>query len=108
MLSIGGRHTLINSVLSSVPLYALSMYKVPDTIMRDLDKIRCRFLWQGTDRSRKKYALINWSVACLSKQYGGLGILDLRNMNTALLLKWWWKFKDSEWLLENTYPISIS
>lgn len=26
MLSIGGRHTLVNSVLSAVPLYTLSVY----------------------------------------------------------------------------------
>ena len=36
-------------------------------------------------------------MACLAKQYGGLGILDLRDMNNALLLKWWWKFKDNDY-----------
>ncbi|XP_078150904.1 uncharacterized protein LOC144546233 [Carex rostrata] len=94
LLSIGGRHTLLNSVLSATPLYAMSLHKIPYTIIAEIDKIRCRFLWQGTSRSRKKYALVNWRKICLAKEYGGLGILDLRDMNQALLAKWWWKFKD--------------
>ena len=32
LLSIGGRVTLINSVLSSIPLYALSVYQIPLTV----------------------------------------------------------------------------
>ncbi|XP_078156636.1 uncharacterized protein LOC144552546 [Carex rostrata] len=61
---------------------------------KDIDKIRCRFLWQGSDKQTKKYALIKWPIVCLDKEYGGLGILDLEYMNMALLVKWWWKFKD--------------
>lgn len=30
----------------------------------------------------------------MKKQYGGLGVLDLRDMNTSPLLKWWWKYRD--------------
>lgn len=59
LLSIGGRHTLLNYVISAVPLYALSLYHIPVTLLHEIDKIRCRFLWQGTDRSRRKYSLVN-------------------------------------------------
>lgn len=110
LLSIGGRQTLLNYVLSAVPLYALSLYRVPLTVLKDIDKIRCRFLWQGTDKSRKKYALLRWSVVCLTKSHGGLGVLDLRDMNFALLSKWLWKFKDptytSNWKTLITYLYS--
>lgn len=71
MLSIGGRLTLINSVLSSIPLYTLSIFKVPNYVIKQIDSIRCRFLWQGTVRSRKKYALVNWQAACFAKEVGG-------------------------------------
>lgn len=87
MLSIGGRSTLINSVLSSIPLYTLSIYRVHVGVINKIDKIRRRFLWQGTTIGRKKYSLVNWYKVCLSKEYGGLGILDFRQMNTALLHK---------------------
>lgn len=89
MLSIGGRLTLINSVLSSMPRYTLSIFKVPIAFIKQVDSIRCRFLWQGTVEKRKKYALFNWQVPCFAKEVGGLRILNLAQMNVVLLLKWW-------------------
>lgn len=87
MLSIGGKLTLISSVLSPIPLYILSIFKIPKYVIQQLDRIRCIFLWQGFSKSMKKYALVNWTLACLSKEVGGLGILDRKQMNVALLLK---------------------
>lgn len=87
ILSIGGKLTLISSVLSPIPLYILSIFKIPKYVIQQLDRIRCRFLWQGSSKSMKKYALVNWTLACLSTKIGDLGILDLKQMNIALLLK---------------------
>lgn len=87
MLSIGGRLTLINAVLSSMPLYTLFIYKIPIHAIQRIDKIRCRFLWQGTNKKKKKYSLITWQVACCSKEYVGR-ILNLRYINISLLMKW--------------------
>ncbi len=30
------------------------------------------------------------------KRDSGLGVLDMENLNTALLVKWWWRFLGSE------------
>ncbi len=35
---------------------------------------------------------MNWKVVCRDKNDGGLGVKDLRNLNLALLAKWWWRF----------------
>lgn len=93
MISIGGRVTLINSVLSAVPLYILSLFRVPKNILKQIDRHRCQFLWQGSG-PKKAYALVNWKTICMAKEIGGAGILDLDQMNIAMLLKWWWKWKD--------------
>lgn len=93
MISIGGRVTLINSVLSAVPLYILSLFRVPKNILKQIDRHRCQFLWQGSG-PKKAYALVNWKTICMAKEIGGAGILDLDQMNIAMLLKWWWKLKD--------------
>ena len=55
-LSIGSRLTLINSVLSSLPMYMMSFFEIPKGVLKKLDYFRSRFYWQG-DESRRKYRL---------------------------------------------------
>ena len=92
LLSLGGRITLLNYVLSAIPLYWLSIYKLPVEIRKSID-IRKRLLWSGTN-TNKKYHLVSWDHICLNKNQGGLGILNLERMNISLLAKWWYRFKD--------------
>lgn len=94
LLSIGGRLTLLNSSLSSVPLYALSLLRVPITVLDIIDKLRRQFQWQGYGSNKKKYVLINWPPICMTKSQGGMGILNLDHMNIAFLTKWLWKLKN--------------
>ncbi|GJU30905.1 RNA-directed DNA polymerase, eukaryota [Tanacetum coccineum] len=42
-LSIGGRLTLIKSVLTSIPLYHMSIFKVPLGVLKELEAIRQNF-----------------------------------------------------------------
>lgn len=86
LLSIGGRLTLTNAVLSAVPLYALSLYKLPAKVSKQFDRIRCQFLWQGTGGIRKEYALINWRTVCLAKEFFGMGVLSNNHMNVAQMV----------------------
>ena len=43
MLSAGGRIVLINSVLSSLPMFMLSFFRIPKGVLRKLDYYRSRF-----------------------------------------------------------------
>jgi hypothetical protein len=52
-LSYGGRVTLINSVLSSLPLYFFSFFKAPRCVINQLVKIQRNFLWGGGGENRK-------------------------------------------------------
>lgn len=85
---------MLNSVLSTLPLYWLSLYKLHVNIRNQIDRIRKKFLWSGGCQGRRKYHLINWTTICLPKDQCGLGVLDLNTMNIALLAKWWFHFKD--------------
>jgi hypothetical protein len=62
-LSIGGRLKLINSVLSSLPMYMMSFFAIPKEVLKKLDYFRSRFYWQGDERKRK-YRLAKWSILC--------------------------------------------
>jgi hypothetical protein len=42
-LSNGGRLTLVNSVLSSLPLYMMSFFAVPRGVLKKLDYFQARF-----------------------------------------------------------------
>ncbi|GKA28965.1 RNA-directed DNA polymerase, eukaryota, reverse transcriptase zinc-binding domain protein [Tanacetum coccineum] len=50
-LSIGRRLTLIKSVLDSLPIYYLSLFKAPLHIIKTLKSIRRRFFWGSKDNS---------------------------------------------------------
>ncbi|CAL5397362.1 unnamed protein product [Camellia sinensis] len=92
MLSFAGRLTLIKSTLSSLPVYFLSLLKMPEGVARDIEKIEANFLWGGNAIKRKVH-LVKWVEVTRSTDQGGLGIRRIRDVNACLLLKWWWKFE---------------
>jgi len=90
-LSMGGRLTLINSVLDSIPTYIMSMLPIPSKVQNQIDKIRRSFLWKGSYEGHK-FHLVKWENVIMPKQHGGLGIRDLKKHNKSLLMKWWWRY----------------
>ena len=94
---MGGRLTLLNSCLSNIPLYMLSIYPISKSVIRKVDIYRKRVLWQGGHQSNK-FHLVKWSSMCSPKSQGGLGILNLEYMNDALLTKWLWNIENSNGL----------
>ena len=87
LLSFGGRLTLVIAALSSLPIFNLSGFKMPECVVRLLDKIQARFLWGGSE-VKKKLQLVKWEEVSKSKDTGGLGIRKLRMVNECLLAKW--------------------
>nr|KYP61726.1 Putative ribonuclease H protein At1g65750 family [Cajanus cajan] len=88
-LSFGGRSALLKSVLNSIPTYYLSFFKAPQGIISKLESLFKLFLWGG-DENHRKIAWVAWQEVCKGKEHGGLGILDLRAFNLAILEKWRW------------------
>ena len=54
-LSKGGRATLIRSTLSNLPIYFMSLLKLPSSIKRRLEQIQRDFLWGGGNLERKPH-----------------------------------------------------
>lgn len=93
-LSYGGREIRINSCLSSIPMYAMGFFRLPEDFHNKMDTIRGRFYWQGNGRNRK-YHLIKWQGLCRPKDFGGLGFMDTKTMNICLLSKWIMKLENN-------------
>ncbi|GJZ53830.1 RNA-directed DNA polymerase, eukaryota, reverse transcriptase zinc-binding domain protein [Tanacetum coccineum] len=51
-LSIGGRLTLLKSVLGSIPIYFLSLFKAPLKVIKYIESLRSRFFWGFKDDHR--------------------------------------------------------
>ena len=98
LLSAGGRLVLINSILSSLPMFMLSFFKIPKGILKKLDYYRSRFFWQN-EGHKKKYRLARWNILCSPICVGGMGITDLDVQNVWLLSKWLYKLinEDGVW-----------
>ena len=106
LLTVGGRLVLINSVLSSLPMFMMSFFELPKGVVEKIDCFRSRFYWQN-DQHKRKYRLVKWEVMCQPKDQGGLGIHNLEIQNKCLLSKWLFKLlnEDGLWqeLLRNKY-----
>nr|GEW04786.1 RNA-directed DNA polymerase, eukaryota [Tanacetum cinerariifolium] len=86
-LSIGGRLTLLKSVLGASPLYNMSINKVPKGVLKEMEAIRCNF-FNGADHAERKITWVSWDKVLPSKKNGGLGVSSFYALNRALLLKW--------------------
>ena len=75
-ISKGGRITLIRRVLARMPIYHMSLFRMPKSVARRLDKVQRDFLWGGGSAERKAH-LIKWEAICEDKCKEGLGLRKL-------------------------------
>nr|GEV49703.1 hypothetical protein [Tanacetum cinerariifolium] len=90
-LSIGGRFTLLKSVLRLIPIFHMSIFKAPVGVLRKLESIRSHF-FNGHDLNCNKASWVDWKAVLSLKGKGGLGVSSLFALNRGLMFKWIWRF----------------
>jgi hypothetical protein len=83
---------MLNSVLSSLPMFYLCSLKLYQWVLAEVDKYRRHCLWRDKDLQKKNPPLAAWDLVCKTKKQGGLGVLNLTVQNDCLLMKHVHKF----------------
>ncbi|KAK1361049.1 hypothetical protein POM88_045523 [Heracleum sosnowskyi] len=103
-LNEAGRLTLLKSVVESLPVYWLSIFKLPKGISKHMERLRRDFYWSHYkttgSQNKKKMHLVAWEKICSPKKAGGLGLVSFETKNMALLSKWcskWRLDRDRSW-----------
>jgi hypothetical protein len=73
----------------------LSFIKFPKWAIKLLNTHMSNFLWNDL-KNNHKYHLANWDMVSMCKEYGGLGIPDLRDLNINLLVSWLKRYKSDK------------
>ena len=109
LMSSGAKLTLVNSAVTSMLIYAMCTLKLHPKVIKHLDKLHRYCLWaKSSDDGVKNNSLAAWELFCRPKSKGGLGVIDIKTQNAALLLKHLFKFyncHDVPWvtLIWDTY-----
>nr|GEX71129.1 RNA-directed DNA polymerase, eukaryota [Tanacetum cinerariifolium] len=77
-LSIGGRLPLLKSVLGSIPIFHMSIFRVPSSVIHKLESIRCNFLnghEYGSQKASWKHSLWSKIVKAIHDNDGNVGMV---------------------------------
>jgi hypothetical protein len=87
LLSSTTKRELVRSVLASIPIYLLSFFKFPKCALKLINTQLANCLWNDEEGNNKIH-LANWPSVCMRKEFGGMGILNLQDLNLCLLGSW--------------------
>jgi hypothetical protein len=81
-----GGSILMESSLSSLPMYTMGIYLLTEDVHHKIDSAKARFYWDSGQK--KKYHMVKWDELARPKDLGGLGFTETRLMNMCLLSRW--------------------
>lgn len=87
LLSYAARVILIITCLASIPVCLLFFLKFPKWTLELINIPMANCMWNDFEGHKKIY-LADWKLICKKKEFGGLGIPDLGNVNLCLLSSW--------------------
>ncbi|XP_059623199.1 uncharacterized protein LOC132266361 [Cornus florida] len=91
-LSSGEKEVLVKAVLSALPTYVMSSFRLRRMLCLELMKKIRSFWWCNSGKDRSNH-WVHWDLLCRHKKFGGLGFQDFEAFNLALLTKHAWNLQ---------------
>lgn len=77
-LSKAGREVLLKSVIQAIPSYSMSVFLLPNNLVREVEIVMNSYWWKGEWGSRTCIKWKTWHRLCVPKKWGGMGFRKMR------------------------------
>jgi hypothetical protein len=80
---------MIESILKAIPTYVMSIYLIPKSTVKDIERMMNSFWWGG-GANNKGIRWLAWDRMIHPKSQGGMDFCDLHAFNLAMIAKQGW------------------